>query len=143
MWLVLLHLKINPHASQRQLADAVGVREATLTHHLNAMENDGLLTRRRDPANRRVHIVEISERGSSLFLRLRDAAVSFDSRLRLGLSEPDLANLRRLLTPLAGHRGRFGAGASWSRPPAGPRCGGGRLGGGGRREGARGPAHGA
>ncbi|MGH9057132.1 MAG: MarR family winged helix-turn-helix transcriptional regulator, partial [Acidimicrobiales bacterium] len=48
VWLVLLNLKINPSASQRELAEAVGVREATVTHHLNAMENDGLVTRRRD-----------------------------------------------------------------------------------------------
>ena len=38
MWLVLLNLKIGRAANQRTLADAVGVTEATLTHHLNAME---------------------------------------------------------------------------------------------------------
>ena len=61
VWLVLLNLKLRPQASQRVLAEAIGVREATLTHHLNAMEAEGLLTRRRDPANRRVHIVQLSE----------------------------------------------------------------------------------
>src|ERR1035437_1082200 len=97
MWLVLLNLKINPQANQRELADAVGVREATLTHHLNAMENEGLLTRRRDPHNRRIHIVEITEAGNTLFLRLRDAAVDFDTRLRRGGSEPEISRLGRLL----------------------------------------------
>ena len=29
----------------------VGIEGATLTHHLGAKEADGLLTRRRDPAN--------------------------------------------------------------------------------------------
>ena len=116
MWLVLLNLKSNPRASQRERADAVGVREATLTHHLNVMENDGLLTRRRDPANRRVHIVEISEDGSSLFLRLRDAAVGFDSRLRHGLSEPDLGHLIRLLTQLADNVGDPGGPTALDRP---------------------------
>ena len=57
VWLVLLNLKIRPSSSQRQLAEAVGVRQATLTHHLNAMERDGLITRRRDEHNRRVHVV--------------------------------------------------------------------------------------
>lgn len=101
MWLVLLNLKISPRASQRALADAVGVREATLTHHLNAMENEGLLARRRDPDNRRIHIVELSEPGNSLFLRLRDAAISFDARLRRGFSQADLDRLARLLSNLA------------------------------------------
>src|SRR6185437_14756912 len=97
MWLVLLNLKINPRASQRELAEAVGLREATITHHLNAMEKDGLLTRRRDPDNRRIHIVETSEAGDARFLRLRDAAAGFDRQLRQGLDEPSLAKLRELL----------------------------------------------
>jgi MarR family transcriptional regulator for hemolysin len=105
MWLVLLNLKINPQASQRELAEAVGVREATITHHLNAMEKDGLLTRRRDPGNRRIHIVETSEAGNALFLRLRAAAANFDSQLRRGVDEPGLAQLRELLDRLAGNVG--------------------------------------
>jgi MarR family transcriptional regulator for hemolysin len=105
MWLVLLNLEINPRASQRELADAMGVREATLTHHLNAMENDGLLARRRDPVDRRVHIVELSEAGNALFLRLRDAAVSFDSRLRQDFSECELDRLGCFLDRLADNTG--------------------------------------
>lgn len=64
VWLVLLNLKIKPRASQRELAEAVGVREATITHHLNAMKKGGLLTRRRDQGNRRIHIVETSGAGT-------------------------------------------------------------------------------
>src|ERR1700761_4082125 len=56
VWLVLLNLKVRKPANQRELAEAVGIREATLTHHLNAMEADGLLTRTRDTANRRVQV---------------------------------------------------------------------------------------
>ncbi len=62
-------------ASQRELADAVGVQGATLTHHLNAMESRrGWSPGRRDPANRRLHLVELTPAGDALFLRLRDAA---------------------------------------------------------------------
>ena len=114
VWLVLLNLKINPRANQRELADAVGVREATLTHHLNSMEKDGLLTRRRDPDNRRIHIVELSEDGDALFLRLRDAAVSFDGRLRQGLSETELGRLTSLLDRLAHNVGGVGDGPAWT-----------------------------
>lgn len=102
VWLILLNLKINPAANQRELAEAVGVREATLTHHLNALERDGLLTRRRDPNNRRIHIVELNKTGEGLFLALRDAALAFDSRLREGFSEVELGRLARLLDRLAG-----------------------------------------
>jgi MarR family transcriptional regulator for hemolysin len=103
VWLVLISLKSRPSASQRQLADAVGIQGATLTHHLNAMESAGLVTRRRDPANRRVHVVELTPQGDALFLRLRDAATAFDQQLRAGLPEHDLGQLEQLLTRLRGN----------------------------------------
>jgi MarR family transcriptional regulator for hemolysin len=97
VWLVLISLKSRPLANQRELADAVGIREATLTHHLNAMDAQGLITRRRDPANRRVHVVEMTEKGEAAFGRLRGAAVAFDQRLRAGLSPADIDRLEELL----------------------------------------------
>jgi len=100
VWLVLISLKSRSLGNQRELADAVGIREATLTHHLNAMDAQGLVTRRRDPANRRVHLVELTEAGEALFLRLRDAAFAFDQRLRRGLSDRDAAVLEGLLLRL-------------------------------------------
>ncbi len=104
-WLVLLNLKIAPDANQRELAEAIGVREATLTHHLNAMEAEGLLSRRRDPSNRRVHIVELTETGEAAFHRLRGAAAGFDHQLRDGFTETDLNRLGRLLDRLVSNVG--------------------------------------
>ncbi|HEX3493469.1 MAG TPA: MarR family transcriptional regulator, partial [Streptosporangiaceae bacterium] len=87
-------------ANQRALAEAVGIQEATLTHHLNAMETKGLLTRRRDPANRRVHVVELTPEGDALFARLRTAAMAFDKRLRAGLSAAELEQFEAVLDRL-------------------------------------------
>jgi MarR family transcriptional regulator for hemolysin len=100
VWLVLISLKTRQLANQRELADAVGIQEATLTHHLNAMEASGLITRRRDPGNRRVHLVELTPAADALFLRLRDAAMAFDQQLRSGLSAADLTRFGELLDQL-------------------------------------------
>jgi MarR family transcriptional regulator, transcriptional regulator for hemolysin len=100
VWLVLISLKSGRLASQRELAEAVGVQGATLTHHLNTMESAGLVTRRRDPANRRLHLVELTPVGDALFLRLRDTAMAFDQRLRTGLSATETGQLEDLLTRL-------------------------------------------
>ena len=100
VWLVLISLKSGQRASQRELADAVGIQGATLTHHLNAMESAGLVTRRRDPDNRRMHLVELTPAGDALFLRMFQAATAFDARLRAGLSEHDVGQLEALLTRL-------------------------------------------
>ncbi len=97
VWLVLLSLRMRKMGTQRELAEAVGIQGATLTHHLNAMEDDGLVTRRRDPANRRVHLVELTPAGEEMFDRLRGAAMAHDRRLTQGLSDADLDRLEELL----------------------------------------------
>ena len=103
VWLVLISVKSQQAASQRELAAAAGIQGATLTHHLNAMESAGLVTRRRDPENRRTHLVELTPAGDALFLRLRDAAMAFDQQLRSGLSGRDIDQLEQLLTRLRGN----------------------------------------
>jgi MarR family transcriptional regulator for hemolysin len=105
IWLVLLNIKTRQLANQRELAEAVGIREATLTHHLNAMEADGLITRQRHPANRRIHVVALTEAGEAAFFRLRDAAITFDQQLRSGFTDADLAALMELLDRLSGNTG--------------------------------------
>ena len=100
VWLILISLKTERRANQRALAEAVGIQDATLTHHLNSMEADGLLTRRRDPSNRRVHNVELTERGEALFERLRAAATSFDRDLRAEIPDQDIEQLRGTLARL-------------------------------------------
>jgi MarR family transcriptional regulator, transcriptional regulator for hemolysin len=105
LWVVLLNLKVRRPGNQRELAEAVGVREATLTHHLNNMESRGLITRARHQANRRIHVVELTEAGEAAFLSLRDAAQAFDSQLRAGFTDQQSAQLGELLDGLIANVG--------------------------------------
>ena len=100
VWVVLVSLKSGQTASQRELAGVVGIQGATLSHHLDAMESAGLVTRRRDPRNRRLHLVELTPDGDALFARLREVASAFDQRLRAGLTEQDVDRLEALLARL-------------------------------------------
>jgi MarR family transcriptional regulator, transcriptional regulator for hemolysin len=120
IWLVLISLKTRRLANQRELAEAVGIREATLTHHLNGMDADGLVTRRRDPANRRVHLVEITQAGEAAFDRLRAAAVAFDSRLRADIGDEEIARLGLVLDRLRSNvtGGEVATGAAVRAPRA-------------------------
>jgi MarR family transcriptional regulator, transcriptional regulator for hemolysin len=97
VWLILLSLKAGRPATQRDLAAAVGIEGATLTHHLDGMERAGLVSRERVPDNRRVQRVELTAKGERAFVRLRNAAVSFDAKLRAGLDEDELERLRGIL----------------------------------------------
>jgi MarR family transcriptional regulator for hemolysin len=107
-WLIMLNLKIRKPANQRELAEAIGIREATLTHHLNALDARGLVTRTRDAANRRIQVVALTEAGEAAFVRLAQAAAAFDARLRAGLDDADLDRLGDLLGRLAANAGGEG-----------------------------------
>jgi MarR family transcriptional regulator, transcriptional regulator for hemolysin len=114
VWLVLLNLKTRSLANQRALAEAMGIREATLTHHLNAMESNGLVTRQRDPANRRVHLVALTQAGEEAFGQLSGAAMAFDRQLRRDINDADIGTLSDLLGRLAANAGADDGAAPWA-----------------------------
>jgi len=99
-WLILLSLKSRSWRTQRELAEALGIEGPTLTHHLTGLERAGLVRRTRDPDNRRVQRVDLTEAGDAAFHRLRRAASSFDQRLRSGLDDGEIQQLRDLLAQL-------------------------------------------
>lgn len=99
-WLIAVTLKRGDHTMQRDIAAAIGIEDATLTHHLNRMEKAGLIARHRAPENRRTQVVTLTPEGDALFGALLQTVVGFDERLRAGFSEPELEVLRGLLARL-------------------------------------------
>jgi MarR family transcriptional regulator, transcriptional regulator for hemolysin len=96
-WLVLTALKQQPHRTQQDIARAIGIGGPTLTHHLDGMEAAGLVARSRDSGDRRAVQVRLTPAGDATFERLREAALSFEHRLRDGVAPADLDRLRELL----------------------------------------------
>ena len=92
VWHILLALHQGTPATQRELAYAVGIREATLTHHLRGMEDRGLVARTREESNRRVQRIEVTDAGERLYQELKSAAIEFDRKLRnaIGKDEADV-----------------------------------------------------
>jgi MarR family transcriptional regulator for hemolysin len=99
-WQVLVLVRSQQWGNQAEMADAMGITGATLTHHLNAMEAQGLVRRWREASNRRVQRVELTEEGEAMFERLRGVALRHDERLRAGLTEEETAQLAALLDKL-------------------------------------------
>ena len=99
-WQVLLLVRTGQWGSQSKMAEALGVTGATLTHHLNALERQGLVRRWREDSNRRVQQVELTPEGEALFERLRVVAGRHDARLRAQLSPDEAAQLGALLEKL-------------------------------------------
>src|SRR3954449_7888356 len=107
-WQVLLIVRSQKWDKQSEMAAAMGITPATLTHHLNALEAQGLVRRWREAANRRTQQVELTEQGAELFDRLRTIALAHDAHLRRGFSPEETAQLASLLARLADSVGEDG-----------------------------------
>jgi MarR family transcriptional regulator for hemolysin len=99
-WQVLLLVRSGQWGTQSRMAEAMGVTGATLTHHLNGLEAQGLVRRWREPGDRRAQNVELTAEGLALFDRLRGVAAAHDGRLGAGLDEAELEQLASLLERL-------------------------------------------
>ena len=99
-WQVLLLVRSRQWGTQSRMADAMGITGATLTHHLNAIEQQGLVRRWREEGNRRVQQAALTAEGEALFARLREVAQRHDRRLRSNLTDEEAALLAELLDKL-------------------------------------------
>lgn len=99
-WQVLVLVRSQTWGTQARLAEAMGITSATLTHHLNALEADGLIRRWREPHNRRDQRVELTPAGVAMFDKLRGAAVRHDQRLHSLISHDEADQLNHLLARL-------------------------------------------
>jgi DNA-binding MarR family transcriptional regulator len=83
--------------SQQALADQVGVDPTKLVGLLNDLEGQHLVLRRRDPEDRRRHIVENSQEGEARVDAALAAAAAVEDELLAGLDVGQRAQLRELL----------------------------------------------
>jgi MarR family transcriptional regulator for hemolysin len=97
VWLILSTLRGPAHASQHDLARAIGIEGPTLTRHLDQLEAGGLVRRVPHPDDRRAVLVEPTEAGVELHARLLEVVIAFNRSLTSGLSQDDLEALRRTL----------------------------------------------
>jgi DNA-binding MarR family transcriptional regulator len=101
---VLLQVRAQP-TSQQALCESIGVDASKLVGVLNDLEDEGMIVRRRDPADRRRHIVEVSKEGRALVAAGEGAISEVEERLFTALDEDERVQLRRLLAKVADSTG--------------------------------------
>lgn len=82
---------------QQALAAALEVDPSVLVGILNGLETSGLIERRRDPADRRRHIVALTDEGRRLLAKAQDAVAEVEQALFADLSSEEVTALRGLL----------------------------------------------
>jgi len=96
-WFILTSLKGDEWRTQHELARALRIEGPTLTRHLDGLEEEGLVVRRRDPHDRRAVSVELTEAGRAKHAEMLRAVQAFNRRLLAGLSGAEIDELRKLL----------------------------------------------
>jgi MarR family transcriptional regulator, transcriptional regulator for hemolysin len=101
IWLILSSLKGSDWRTQLDLARSVGIEGPTLTRHLDGMEQAGLVKRRRHPDDRRAFQVELTAAGEAMHTQLLKSVISFNTRLRRGITGAEVDALRGTLERMA------------------------------------------
>jgi DNA-binding MarR family transcriptional regulator len=97
----LMQLRDRGAISQQELAETMDLDPSKLVTLLNELESDGLAERRRDPCDRRRHIVEISARGRERFADAERAMAAFENQFFSTLAPDERRQLQGLLGRVA------------------------------------------
>jgi len=96
-WLVLKHVGNEDGLSQRELAGRIGIEGPTLVRHLDRMEAEGLVARRRDDHDRRIVRISLTTNGRRRHAHLIEVVSKLDAQLRALLTEREVQVLERAL----------------------------------------------
>ena len=96
-YLVMLVLWEGDGLAVSELGRRLSLDSGTLTPLLKRLEAAGLVSRSRDPQNRRVQRVALTAEGETRFHVLREVVADFDRHLRTGLGDGEVEQLRGLL----------------------------------------------
>ena len=103
MWayIVLSQLARQRAETQLALAQAIRYDKTRLIGLLDELEDQGLITRKPDPADRRARVVTLTEVGQARHAAARADIRAMEAEFLAGLNRPERTRLRETLAQLA------------------------------------------
>jgi DNA-binding MarR family transcriptional regulator len=102
---ILRLLARSPGLSQQELARRLNMHASRLVAIIDALENRGLVRRVTNPDDRRLHSLQLTERGGEALRAIGRVARQHDDAVCAGITATDRAQLFGLLEKLAGSLG--------------------------------------
>jgi len=96
--MALSYLRDHEGAPQQELAEALCMDANNVVLLLNKLEDLGHIARRRDPEDRRRHLVELTTKGARALAGAERAQEGIEDEVLQALDGAERATLRRLLT---------------------------------------------
>lgn len=96
-WQMIVVVARRPGSTQRTVAEALEISEASAGRLIDRLCADGLLERRARDDDRRARAVYITEKAEPLLAKLAEIALVNEERLFKGFSEQELDNLQNYL----------------------------------------------
>lgn len=99
-FIILDAVSLDPGLSQRQIAQRISIEGPPLTRHLDRMETDGLVERRRDDLDRRIQRVYPTAAGTALYTALCPVVARLEHRYFDDMPARDVAGFRTVIGQL-------------------------------------------
>ncbi len=97
-FVVLSYLHERDPVPQQELGDAMCLDANSIVLLLHELEDDEYITRRRDPSDRRRHIIELTDAGRAAYKRAQQGRESIEDTVLVGLSAEERAQLGSLIS---------------------------------------------
>jgi DNA-binding MarR family transcriptional regulator len=111
----LIELRDGGEITQQSLCGQMHIDPTNLVEILNDLEQRGYAARRRDPEDRRRHLVEVSKKGIAVIEKVSEVMDGVEDDLLDGLEAGERVELEGLLTSIWDRSGGYEA---WSRVAA-------------------------
>ncbi len=108
----LIELRDTGELTQQALCGQLHLDPTNLVAVLNELEQRGFATRRRDPADRRRHLVVISKKGIAVLEKVSEVMDGVENDMLADLDPPEREELEGLLTALWERSGGYEAWAA-------------------------------